>query len=118
MEPEVTIREPAATLQGHDEHEPMNLPVLVGYLLVLTAATFMTLYISFWGPITNSLIVLAIGFCKATVVVGFFMHFRYEKSWKYFLTLPTCVLAVVAVTALVPDVAIGAYPKVSWVFTN
>lgn len=100
----------------HGQHE-MNLWVIVGYLLVLTLATFLTLYLpkAAWGPMTNTLFVLMIAVCKATLVVGFFMHFRYEQAWKYFLTIPPCILAVVAVFALLPDVAIGTYPRVPWV---
>jgi cytochrome c oxidase subunit IV len=61
------------------------------------------------------LIVLMIGVCKAALVVGFFMHFRYEKAWKYFLTVPPCILGVVAIFALLPDIAFGTYPAVTWV---
>lgn len=105
----------------HDAHDGPKLPVIAGYLLVLTIASFVTVPVQqnapgLWGPITNVLFVLMIALCKASLVVGFFMHFRYEQSWKYFLTIPPLVLAVVAVCALLPDVAIGAYPQIPWVW--
>ena len=109
----------AAVHAEHDDsHADYNVWQVVGYLLALTFATFLTLYLprNVWPPLVNMLFVLAIATAKATLVVGFFMHYRFEKSWKYFLTLPTCVLAVVAVLALLPDVGVGTYPKAPWVF--
>lgn len=105
---------------GDDDHGDMNLWVIGGYLLVLTGATFLTLFLprSVWGPMTNTLFVLMIAACKASLVVGFFMHFRYEKAWKFFLTIPPLILAVMGVCALLPDVAIGTYPLSHWVVTG
>jgi hypothetical protein len=38
------------------------------------------------------------------LVIMFFMHVKYEKSWKYVLTIPTAMMAVFLVLMLVPDV--------------
>ena len=106
-----------AVAHEHDDHAPHqeNLWVIGGYLLVLTIATSATLILqqtNFWGHVTNILFVLMISVCKASLVVGFFMHFRYEKAWKFFLTIPCCTLALVLVMALLPDIAYGIWPKV------
>ncbi len=41
---------------------------------------------------------------KAMLVVLFFMHLWWEHAWKYVLTIPALVMAVVLTISLVPDV--------------
>ena len=98
---------------SHDDHGEAILWTIAGYMMVLTFATFVTLFLGL-GTMTNILFVLAIAFCKATLVVGYFMHYKYEKSWKYVLTLPACILAIITVCALMPDVGIGTWPQKGW----
>lgn len=101
---------------GDDKHE-MNLWVIAGYLIALTIATSSTLILqrfSFWRPGTNMLFVLTVSVCKASLVIGFFMHFKFEKAWKYFLCIPPCLLAIVGVLALLPDVAFPWYQPMNW----
>ncbi len=67
-----------------------------------------------WGPMTNMLFVFAVAMCKATLVVAFFMHYKYEKNWKYIVTLPALIVGIAAVFAFLPDIAIGTWPKMTW----
>jgi caa(3)-type oxidase subunit IV len=108
----MTLEDVADTPEGHEHADDMNLWEIGGYLLVLTLATFLTLYLpaGVWGRMSNMFFVLLIAVCKATLVVRFFMHFKYERVWKYFLTIPPCVLGVVAVFALLPDIAFHTWP--------
>lgn len=53
---------------------------------------------------TKWLVMIGISIAKASFVILFFMHFWWEKSWKYLLTIPTSIMAVILVTALIPDV--------------
>ena len=103
---------------AHDEHPEMNIAMIGGCLGALTLATFGSMFVAevlpLWGHVTNALFVLAVAFCKATFVVGFFMHFNYEKNWKWALCIPPCVLAVAAVCAWMPDIAHHTYERVSW----
>lgn len=113
--------EVAATHDADHEHGEVHLDnrqllQIGGYLLVLTMATFFTFFLSgwLWGPVTNTLFVLMIGFCKASLVVGFFMHYKFEKNWKYYLTIPPTVLLVVGICALLPDIAFHTWERVPW----
>lgn len=106
---------------GHDEaHENHTADYIVvfGYLCMLTLSSFVSNFVNahsdFWSPTTNGLFVLAVGVIKASFVVGIFMHLKYEKAWKYFLTIPPCILGVVIVLVLAPDVAFETYPRTTW----
>jgi caa(3)-type oxidase subunit IV len=100
----------------HDHHDGPDLWTIAGYMLMLTLASFLTLQmpVTIWKPMTNILFVLTISTCKATLVVAFFMHYKYEKAWKYVVSIPACVVAIVAVCAMLPDVAIGVWDKAPW----
>lgn len=110
----MTTDQPTADVHGHEEpHAEMNLWLIGGYLLALTVATSFTLILQrsdYWGPVTNILFVLMISTLKASLVVGFFMHLFYEKAWKFFLMIPPCILGVVLIFALLPDVAFKPWP--------
>lgn len=49
---------------------------------------------------------LVVAFAKAGLVVGYFMHLRWEKYWKYFLTIPALLLGVVLVAGIYPDIGL------------
>lgn len=54
--------------------------------------------------------VLLIATVKATLVGMFFMHLKFEGKWKYVMLVPTCILAIVMICALLPDIArLGAW---------
>ena len=77
--------------------------------LMLIALTGM----SFW--IANSTLMehrvlawtalITVSITKALLVVLFFMHLWWERAWKYVLTIPALIMAILLVTLLVPDVA-------------
>lgn len=50
-------------------------------------------------------VMLGISLAKAILVVLFFMHFLWERVWKYAVTLPVVFLAAVLVLLLIPDIA-------------
>ncbi len=89
------------------------------FLVMLTLATFASLFIrqnfaEVWSSTTNILFVLLVAMAKASLVILFFMHWKYERGWKFVLCIPTILLAVIAVLALLPDVAYESYEKSSW----
>ena len=49
---------------------------------------------------------MGVAFLKAFLVAAFFMHLRWEKIWKYALTIPTLMLATILALSLLPDVGL------------
>lgn len=47
---------------------------------------------------------MAVSVAKASLVILFFMHLWWERAWKYFLTVPAMIMAVLLVVLLVPDI--------------
>jgi cytochrome c oxidase subunit IV len=41
----------------------------------------------------------------AFLVAWFFMHLKFEGRWIYLMLIPVCVLTVVVMTGLAPDIA-------------
>ena len=91
----------------HKTHTPTFL-VVFALLCGLTG-------VSYWIANSNLMVessdvargcLLAVSVAKAFLVVMFFMHLWWEKSWKYVLTLPALVLAVVLFILLIPDVGL------------
>lgn len=88
----------------HKSHNGVFVIVFV-MLCVLTG-------ISFW--IANSHLMdnkfvgwgamMAVSAAKAMLVILFFMHLWWEKTWKYVLTIPAFIMGVLLVMLLVPDV--------------
>ena len=79
-----------------------------GIFCVLVVLTFASLIVGqfqlFEKQQTTWLVMLGISAAKASLVILFFMHFWWERSWKYLLTIPTTIMAVILVVALIPDV--------------
>ena len=76
-------------------------------LCILTGASFFT-YSNAWPfhdtPAVGWAFMMAVSCTKALLVVLFFMHVKYEASWKYVLTIPPAIMAVFLMLALVPDI--------------
>ncbi len=97
---------------GFDEHhgKPHDVKKYLYVFLalcVLTSMSFFT-YSDYWPfheyPQVGWTFMMAVSLCKALLVMLFFMHLKYEASWKYVLTIPASVMAVFLVIALVPDI--------------
>lgn len=54
-------------------------------------------------------IVMGIACVKATFVLLYFMHIKFESAWKYILLAPTMVLAAALPLALSPDIGFHYY---------
>ena len=110
--------------QGHgDAHGNRELPfnpIVIFFILVgLTAIS--------WGAdklqgsfsvLTISVLVMLVSVCKASLVIAFFMHFKYEGSWKYLLTIPALVLGVWCIVALIPDVGLRQQRADTWKYPD
>ncbi len=49
-------------------------------------------------------IVLSVATAKALCVMAYFMHLKFERTWKYMLLAPTFILAAGMMVALIPDI--------------
>jgi len=54
-------------------------------------------------------LVLAVAVAKASCVMMFFMHLKFEGNWKYVLLGPTTILAIGLPLALLPDIGVPYY---------
>ena len=76
-------------------------------LCILTGASFFT-YSNAWPfrdtPAVGWAFMMAVSCTKALLVILFFMHVKYEASWKYVLTIPPAIMAAFLMLALVPDI--------------
>src|SRR5437867_4443440 len=95
----------------HDDHGSQGVAKYLYVFLaltLLTTASFMT-YTDLWRSHVRSAAVgwtfmMAVSCTKALLVMLFFMHLKWEASWKYVLTIPASVMAIFLMLALVPDV--------------
>ena len=91
-------------------HERTYLKVF-GILVAFTIATYFLAEEAFKNnKLLTVLFVMAIAMIKASFVMRFFMHLKFEGRWKYVMLVPTCLLAIVLVAALLPDIGrLGAW---------
>lgn len=116
---------PVHDRHGHhvaDEHaHPSGMYMRVFYALIV--CTVLSVLADLMGGIAGlsnalghmntkvlvGLIVLAIACFKATFVMLYFMHLKFEGKWKYVLLAPTMILALAIPAALTPDIGVHYY---------
>lgn len=54
-------------------------------------------------------LVFGVAAAKAYCVMAWFMHLKFEGAWKYIVLVPTSLLGVGLVLALLPDIGIHYY---------
>ena len=92
----------------HDDHGGFGKYYAVFIALcVLTTGSFMT-YFDFWEKNFSDHVgwafMMAVSCTKASLVILFFMHLKYEANWKYVLTVPAGMMSIFLMLMLVPDV--------------
>jgi cytochrome c oxidase subunit 4 len=97
-----------------DSHETHHHPpygfifvLLIGFTLLSCVADIMK--DSLPSPLALAVVVLAISAMKATCVLLYFMHLKFERAWKYILLAPTTILAIGLPLALLPDIGVHYY---------
>lgn len=93
---------------GHVEHPPVPYFAIFGTLCVFTIVTIGASYVEL-GKAGNVLLALAIAAFKASLVMLFFMHLKYEKRPIVLIALAPFALVVVLIMALCPDILNGQY---------
>ena len=89
-------------VESHAPYMKVFWSLLVLTVLEYAYARFLEGRISF-AYLVAGLMVLAI--TKAFLVGWFFMHLKFEGRWIYMMLVPVCLLAVIVVTGLAPDMA-------------
>ena len=89
-------------VESHAPYMKVFWSLLVLTVLEYAYARFLEGRLSF-ASLVGGLMVLAI--TKAFLVGWFFMHLKFEGRWIYMMLVPVCLLAVIVVTGLAPDMA-------------
>lgn len=108
--------------QGHDDsavvhathddaHDASHGPSVGIYLTIfgcLAFLTFITVFISrvHMPPVPAVIIAFLIAICKATLVIAFFMHLKYDPKVMRMMCVVPVVLTMIAMMALMPDIAL------------
>jgi cytochrome c oxidase subunit 4 len=57
-------------------------------------------------------VALSVSIVKASLVMLYFMHLKFEQNWKYVLLAPTITLALGLPLSLISDISVHYYPQV------
>ena len=101
------LPEPA---HGHAQptpHHHVNYFAVFGVLVVLTVVTVAVAFIEIKSELAKVLLALAIASIKATAVVLYFMHVKFEGKMIYAMLILPLSLCILLVLALLPDVTFG-----------
>jgi cytochrome c oxidase subunit 4 len=82
------------------------------FMLLCVCTVFSVAFDVFQDSMSRAVLVvlvLAVAVCKATFVLLYFMHIKFEAAWKYVLLAPTSVLALALPFALAPDISFHYY---------
>jgi cytochrome c oxidase subunit IV len=99
------IPEPA---HGHTEatpHHPINYFRIFLTLVVLTVVTVAVAFLGIKQEWQKVLLALAIASIKATFVVLYFMHLKFEGKLIYLILLVPVTFCIILVVSLLPDVS-------------
>ena len=87
-----------------------NTKLFIAVFLLLCALTGISFWIANSHLMENKVLgwvaMIAVSTAKAGLVLMFFMHLWWEKSWKFVLMLPVSILAAVLVLLLIPDIGL------------
>jgi cytochrome c oxidase subunit IV len=94
---------------AHEEHHPhVNYWMIFFALCLLTVVSWAADELGKKG-IVLAIVVLSVACFKATFVMLYFMHLKFEGKWKFVLLAPTMVLALAIPAALMPDIGSHYY---------
>lgn len=98
-------------MDNHEEHHHPPYKFIFFLLIVFTGLSWLADESKDMipGKAALAVIVLAIASAKATCVMLYFMHLKFERNWKYVLLCPTVILAIGLPLALLPDVGVHYY---------
>src|SRR5579862_811538 len=106
---EITPQAPAHAAEHHAEHPPVPYAAIAATLFVMTGITIFAAKHDLGSKLANVIVALGIASFKASLVILFFMHLKYEKKTLVIICLVPYLLAAVLLFALFPDVVYGQY---------
>jgi len=90
---------------AHEEHKVPYLAI-AGTLLVMTIVTILVAKVDMGGWM-NLIVAMLVASFKASLVMMFFMHLKYEKKTLVLIALAPFALAAILLFALFPDIVFG-----------
>ncbi len=96
---------------SHASHSAAHEHPHVNYMKIFWTLLFLTVAEYFYAMLTQEHFVLLVlglmtlALVKASLVGLYFMHVKFEGNWVYAMIVPACILAVLVVLALTPDIA-------------
>ena len=99
------IPEPA---HGHAEpvpHHKVNYVAVFSTLVVLTVVTVVVAFLGIKSELAKVMLALAIASIKASAVILYFMHMKFEGKLIYLILIVPVTFCVVLVLSLLPDVS-------------
>ena len=100
-----------------DQHDPAGHPSFQAYLYVfygLCVCTALSFVVNFFlgHNLTSATIIMVIAAIKAAMVIGIFMHLKWDWGKLYCIVIPVCILTVMMVIILSIDQTLAwhAYP--------
>src|SRR3954462_14527486 len=94
------------------QHVESHAPYIKIFLILLV----LTILEYFYAMTGMGLVLLiaglmALAITKAALVGMYFMHLKFEGRWVYLMLVPACILAMVLVSALWPDMVLHEAPE-------
>jgi cytochrome c oxidase subunit 4 len=105
--PSPSSRMPPEQAHGHSEatpHHHVNYFAVFGTLVVLTGVTVAVAFLNIKSELAKVLLALTIASIKASAVVLYFMHMKFEGKMIYLIMIVPLCFCVLLVIALLPDV--------------
>jgi cytochrome c oxidase subunit 4 len=93
---------------GHTEpapHHKVNYVAVFTTLVVLTVLTVVVAFVNVKSEFAKVMLALAIASVKASAVVLYFMHVKFEGKLIYLILIVPVTFCVVLVLSLLPDVS-------------
>ena len=94
----------------HEDHPKVDKRVFILVFFVLALLTAASYVIGNYGldlGLSKSMTwvaMMAVSCAKAGLVICCFMHLWWEANWKWVLTVPSSLMAIILVSMLIPDV--------------
>lgn len=94
---------------AHSESHPQVNYFFVFLALCVCTALSVVFDVVEMSPALLVFAVLAVAVAKASFVMTYFMHLKFEGRWKFIILMPTAILGVGLMVALAPDIAMHYY---------
>ena len=114
---------------GHDPHDAGHdaghggVGKYVAVFFALCGLTAISVYVGSFMPGLRKdapgimwAAMMAVSCAKASLVILFFMHLKWEANWKYVLTVPASIMSVFLMLMLIPDIGLRTrwYAEERW----